>query len=302
MSFSPTQLDASYAFCRETVRKAGSNFTPCFFLLNRSKRQAMEALYAFMRHTDDLTDNPRPASERRRALDRWQAALLESLSGQTCQPSSDLPGMPLLPALADAVRRFEIPQEYLEAAIEGVAMDLERHCYETFADLAEYCHRVASAVGLACIYVWGFRGPEAFGPATQCGLAFQLTNILRDLREDVEQGRIYLPLEDFRQCGYSPEDLARGVVDQRFQHLVELETDRAAQLYREGGGLMRYLESDGRRIFGMMFHVYHSLLMEIRRRPNEIFRNRIRLGGGQKLAIALRWIVWPPRTLELVGE
>lgn len=311
MSQTSVSLEASYAFCRHTARGAGSNFTPCFWVLPRSKRRAMEVLYAFMRHTDDLADNPQPVSQRREALVRWRAALDGALSGRetTWGPSQlsrsdngtvpfgkpdDPPGLALLPALADTVRTFAIPREHLQAVIQGVEMDLARQSYETFEELAEYCRRVASAVGLACLYIWGFRGPEAFEPAIACGVAVQLTNILRDLREDAQQGRIYLPREDLHACNYAPEDLLRGVVDKRLRQVVELEADRAERLYRQGAALANYLEADGRRVFGMMMSVYHGLLRRIRRRPEQVLLRRIRLPWWEKLAIAARWSLGPP--------
>jgi len=316
-------LDASYAACRQVVHRAGSNFGPCFWILSRSKRRAMEALYAFLRQTDDLADNPQPAADRRATLARWRAALDEALRAcETAGTGSErtgrnaeaprggempvpifsntaVPGAALLPALADTVRRYQIPREHLEAVIDGVEMDLDDRRYETFEELAEYCRRVASAVGLACIYIWGFRGDKALEPASQCGVAFQITNILRDLGEDARQGRIYLPLEDFRQCGYRAEELLRGAADERFHRLMQIQIDRAQQLYREGLGLMPYLEPDGRRIFGMMVEVYHGLLHKIRRDPGAVLHRRIRLSGWQKLAIAARWTLWPRRQWPL---
>ena len=257
------ETDGSYAFCRQVVRRAGSSFTPWFLVLSRDKRRAMDALYAFMRHTDDLADNPQPVERRRQTLAAWRAALAAGLGKDEgrrmrdevgrageggklppmaasaafiLHPSSFIPfeaiGAGLLPALADTVRRFKIPAAHLEAVIDGVEMDLDRHRYQTFDQLADYCRHVASAVGLACIHVWGFRGDEALGPATQCGLAFQLTNILRDLGEDAAAGRIYLPLDDFQACGYSPDELCRGVVNDRYLRLMRLQTDRAEELYR----------------------------------------------------------------------
>ncbi len=297
MSRSRPVLAASYAFCHQVVRQARSSFSPCFLLLPRPKRRAMEALYAFMRQTDDLADNPRPTVERRAALAGWRTALDAALSGSA--DAVELPGSLLLPAVADTVHAFQIPKEYLHAVIDGVEMDLERPYYETFSELAEYCRRVASAVGLACIYVWGFRGDEAFHLAQQCGVAFQLTNILRDLKEDAQQGRVYLPREDLRACGYPAEDLARGIVDKRFERLMALELERAERLYREGAELAHYLEPDGRRIFGMMTTVYYRLLGEVRRRQHEVLVRRIRLSAWQKLRVACRWTLFPPRSLVL---
>ena len=205
----------------------------------------MEALYAFMRHTDDLADDLAPDRPRRDALAAWRAELEHALGGggqRTRRDAGD--NRVSLPALADAVRRFGIPHEQLRAVIDGVEMDLDRHRYETFDELQQYCQRVASAVGLACIHVWGFRGPEAFEPARKAGIALQVTNILRDLKEDAAAGRVYLPLEDLRDCGYSVEDLLAGVVNEPFFRLMRLEIDRAEQFYRDGAELMDWLEPE----------------------------------------------------------
>ena len=183
--------------------------------------------------------------------------------------------------------------------LDGVEMDLDDRRYETFDELAEYCHRVASAVGLACIHIWGFRSEQAFEPARQCGLAFQLTNILRDVKEDAARGRMYLPLSELRQCGYSPEDLRRGSADERFDRVMALQIDRARRLYREGAQLFDLLEPDGRRVFGMMTATYHALLERIARRPREILVRRVCLSGWRKLRIAARWMLLPPRRSAL---
>jgi phytoene synthase len=256
----------------------------------------MDALYAFMRHTDDLADNLQIACPRRESLVAWRASLEQALIG-IFKPLAASQGHALLPALADAVKRFHIPHEHLTAVIDGVEMDLDRRRYETFDDLRLYCQRVASAVGLACIYVWGFRGPEAFEPARQAGVALQLTNILRDLKEDAASDRVYLPLEDLRQCGYAIEDLGRGVANDAYYRLISLEVDRAEQFYRKGAELMEWLEPDGRRIFGLMTATYHALLRKIARRPAAVFRRHVRLSGPKRLQLALRWALLPPRRI-----
>jgi phytoene synthase len=333
---------SSYAFCRQVVRRAGSSFTPWFLVLSPDRHRAMDALYAFMRHTDDLADNSEPVERRRQSLVRWRAALADALGDAASQEAlgataglstygrvspgghagptenahhpgvaaganqsaaaviaADPIGPGLLPALADAVRRFGIPAAHLEAVIDGVEMDLDRRHYQTFDQLADYCRHVASAVGLACIHVWGFRGQEAFGPASQCGLAFQLTNILRDLGEDAAAGRLYLPLDDLQACGYSPDDLREGVVDERYFRLMRLQTDRAEAFYRGGAGLFGLLEPEGRRIFGLLLDVYHRLLGRIRRRPADVLVRRVRLSCWQKLGVASRWMLLPPRRTAL---
>ena len=143
------------------------------------------------------------------------------------RPSSLLPASFLLFSLADAVQCFRIPPEHLFAAIDGVEMDLDGNRYETFEQLERYCERVASAVGLACIHIWGFDGQEALEPARRVGLALQLTNILRDVKEDAARGRVYLPLEDLRTCGYAVEDLRANITNDAFFRLMRLEIERA---------------------------------------------------------------------------
>jgi len=311
MSGQPDSLSASYAACRRAARRSRSSFYPFFVFLPARKRRAMDALYAFMRRTDDLTDSHQPLAQRREALARWRAELVAALEDRpsaaaslrngppSLRPAEDRAAAVLLPAVADTVRRFQIPAEHLHAVIDGVGMDLQRRQYETFEELAEYCHRVASAVGLACIHIWGFRGREAIEPARRCGVAMQLTNILRDLKEDAQRGRIYLPREDFRQCGYSAEELTAGVADERFVRLVRLESGRARRFYREGAELIRWLEPDGQRVFGMMVTVYGRLLDKIDRHPAAVLARRVGLGRWEKLCIAARWALLPARRSAL---
>jgi phytoene synthase len=296
---------ASYGVCRGIARRSKSSFYAGFALLPREKRRAMDALYAFMRHTDDLADCEAPAKSRRELLLRWRDALRRAVAGDFSTPEDaeplppedlelDLTGTLVLPALVDAVRRFQIPLEHLHAVIDGVEMDLTRTRYETFAELELYCQRVASAVGLACIYVWGFRGEGAFEPARQCGLAVQLTNILRDVKEDAARGRVYLPLEDVRACGAAVEDLLDGVAGEPVARLVAMEVARAESFYREGARLAEFLEPDGRRIFGLMTATYRALLRKIAARPHAILSRRVRLGAAKKLQLALRWLLFSP--------
>ena len=162
--------------------------------------------------------------------------------------------------MVQTVREFQIPPESLLAVLDGVEMDLEPRVYATFDELAVYCERVASAVGLACIHIWGFSGDNVLGPSRSAGLALQLTNILRDLSEDARRGRVYVPLEDIIACGYSAEELRDGVVNRPFLRLMEMEIDRAEQFYREAAELPRWLHKDGHRIFGLMMETYHALL------------------------------------------
>ena len=300
MNVSPEAIAESYAACHRMSRHAGSNFPAAFLLLPRAKRRAMDALYAFMRHSDDLVDEPHCGCRPAEALLQWRKALEQSLSGvshdaatdrpeESCPEQDDSTGRALLPALVHTIGAFRIPPEHLLTVLDGVEMDLARRRYQTFEQLTTYCERVASAVGMACIHIWGFDSGEAMGPARSAGLALQLTNILRDLKEDAQQDRVYLPLDDLEECGYSVADLRAGVVNASFRRLMEMEAGRAERLYEEGAQLLRWLHPDGRRIFGMMTATYHALLGEIRRRPGDVFARRIRLSWPKKLRIIARW-------------
>src|SRR5262245_61604354 len=188
----------SFAWWPPLARSMAANFSHAFRLLPRRQYQDMSALYAFLRLADDLTDEPGEIEEKRRRLDDYRRQLDQALAGNC--------SLPLHAAFVDTVRARGIPVEYLHAVLEGVGMDLDIACYETFADLYLYCYRVASVVGLSCIHIWGFRDEQAKAYAEAAGIAFQLTNILRDLGEDAARGRVYLPLEDLRRFQYRPEE------------------------------------------------------------------------------------------------
>jgi phytoene synthase len=279
-------IESSYVHCRQLTRRTAGNFYYSFLVLPRRKRWAMCALYAFARLTDDLGDNSLPATDRRQDLAGWRRSLDKALVGEF--------DAPIFPALADAVHRYRLPPEHLHAVIDGVEMDLDHQGFETFDELSDYCFKVASAVGLCCIHIWGFSGPEALEPARKCGIAFQLTNILRDLKEDAALGRIYLPREDLRRFGYTADDLRAGQCDERFKQLMRFEIDRADRLYEDGAQLERWLERDGKPVFGAMNGIYRGLLDEIKRLDGDVFHHRVRLSAWRKLRIAGRWLLARP--------
>ncbi len=202
-------LARSYVYCEGLARREAGNFYHAFRLLPADQRRAMCALYSFLRVADDLADGPGTAEEKRGPLGDWRRRLDEAVKGVYSHP--------LHPALHHALRRFGVPCEHLHAVLDGVAMDLTVARYDTFADLYPYCYRVASAVGLACIPIWGFTGEQARDYAEAAGVAFQLTNILRDLGEDAGRGRVYLPREDLERFGYGEDALSAGVRDDRFR-------------------------------------------------------------------------------------
>jgi phytoene synthase len=290
-----TSLHASYAACQNLARVAARNFYYSFWVLPKPKRRAMCALYAFFRRTDDLGDDG-PIAARRAALDDWRAAWHEAQADR-CRD-------PLLPAVIDTVRRYAIPPEYLETAIDGVASDLVRSRFATFEELSEYCYQVASVVGLACIHVWGFRQePAAYEAAKRCGIAFQLTNILRDVGEDARLGRIYLPQAELAQFGLSDDDLRRGdelirTRDPRWQRLFAFQLERAESYYRDARALTAYLDPDGLAVYGAMVDIYHGLLVKLRHCGGDVFSARISLPGWRKTLLAARHLLWRrPRLL-----
>jgi len=271
----------SYAACEAIARRAASSFYPAFRVLPTPQRRAMCALYAFLRIADDISDEPAALDEKRQGLQHWRDGLRQSLAG--------LPSHPIHPALCDAVRRFEIPCEYLTAALDGVEMDLTPTVYGTFAELQTYCYRVASVVGLACIHIWGFEGGEQTKElAVHAGIAFQLTNILRDLGEDAARDRVYLPRTDLDRFGYSTDALRRGERDQAFRELMRFQIARARGFYDAAWPLVPRLRPPGRAVFLVMARTYRALLDVIERRDYDVFSSRARVGRWRKLWLALR--------------
>jgi phytoene synthase len=273
-------LGGSYAYCRQLAKKEAGNFYHAFRLLPTEQHRAMCALYAFMRLTDDLTDAAGPLDEKRENLARWRLDLIRALDGE--------PTHPLHPAFCHTLRHFHIPQKYVEDVLDGVAMDLERTRYQTFEELYPYCYRVASAVGLCCIHIWGFSDERALVHAEAAGVALQLTNILRDVAEDAQRGRIYLPLDELKRYGYSEENLLRGVADDSFRALMEFQAERARGFYESAGGLIGMLPPPGRAVFLVMSQTYRELLSIMAARHFDVFRHRARVSPWRKLWFAVR--------------
>jgi phytoene synthase len=276
----------SYAWCERLARQQAGNFYHAFRLLPTAQRRAMCALYAFMRVADDRTDGPESIAEKRLALAGWRQQLDEALTGHYHHP--------LHAAFHHTVEQYGIPRRYLDEVLDGVGMDLDTGRYDTFADLYRYCYRVASAVGLACIHIWGFAEERAKEHAEAAGIALQLTNILRDLGEDAARGRVYLPREDLERFGYGIEDLERGARDVRFRELMRFQVERARRYYESAEPLAGLLDPAGRAVFLVMLRTYRGLLEAIVRRDYDVFRSRVRLSRLRKLWLAaqvlpLRW-------------
>jgi 15-cis-phytoene synthase len=287
-------LAESYSYCEKLTRTQAGNFYPAFRVLAAPERRAMCALYAFMRVADDLSDEPNTVEHKRAALAEYRRQYHDCLTGTYAHP--------LHPALHHIMTTYQIPPGYPEAVLDGVEMDLTTTHYATFEDLYRYCYRVASAVGLCCIHIWGFNDSQAPKLAEKAGIALQLTNILRDLGEDASRGRVYLPGEDLNRFGYDEQMLHQGVCNDSFRALMRFEAERAQRYYAESAGLLQMLPPPGRAVFQVMFRTYHGLLEAIVERNYDVFSERVRLSRWRKLRLVLQAIPtrygWNPSRLE----
>ncbi|HEV2289932.1 MAG TPA: phytoene/squalene synthase family protein [Candidatus Acidoferrales bacterium] len=252
-------VSASYDHCRKIARAAARNFYYGFMLLPAAKRDALCALYAFMRGVDDISDEPGTIEDKCRRLSERRAEMDKGLAGGSQDD-------PVWPALRHAVSAYAIPQLYLHDLISGAEMDLTISSYQTFDALREYCYRVAGTVGLCCLYVFGFSDPHAPELAEKLGIAFQLTNILRDLPRDHAMGRVYLPNEDFARFQCDPQQLGDANASAAIAPLVQFESDRAWQFYREGWPLLGLVSEDSHAALWAMARIYSGILEKIERR------------------------------------
>jgi 15-cis-phytoene synthase len=274
-----TALEASYRYCRQVARREARNFYYSFLLLPRSRRDAMCAIYAFMRACDDLSDDPEQAGAG--PLRRWREDLHDALAGHYHEH-------PCWPAFHDTVRRFRIPAQYFDDMIDGVTSDLEPRIIETFDELYAYCYRVASVVGLTIVHIFGFESPRALELAEKCGIAFQLTNILRDVREDCERGRIYLPAEDLRRFNLTAAELCDPAANDRFRDLMRFEAARARAFYEASAPLVGIVERHSRPSLRALIGIYRRLLERIEQSNYDVLARRIRLPAWEKVWILMR--------------
>lgn len=284
-----SQLHVAYSVCRGITRTQAKNFYYGFLVLPKRKRQALSAVYAFMRRCDDIADDPGFAPlERRQKLDAWVDAFHAAEAGL---PTDD----PILLALVDAQRRYSIPIGLLDQLAFGTAMDVEvpqeenrpRHPiqYRSFQDLERYCYNVASVVGLVCIHVFGYRDPAAERLAERLGLAFQLTNIIRDVKEDAALGRVYLPQDDLAQFGISEAELANVTDPAKLRPLLEMEAQRAFENYAAGDELLHLVSEDSQPALWVLITIYRGLLQKIVRLNYDVFSRKVSLTVPEKLKI-----------------
>ena len=279
-------LARSQAYCDELTGRAARNFYWGLKLLPKAKRAAMCTLYAYMRLLDDIADEEggRSPQQRLEDLEAWRAWTNCALAGQP--PDSD---SPIWPAFAEMIRQYRIPAWVFEEAIAGQDQDLQPAAFGSFEQLRQYCVRVAGTVGVASIYIWEFEGGEATeAMAVDRGIAFQLTNVLRDLREDADRGRIYLPRDEMEAAGVKAEDLLASRASGGFERLMRQQVERAESYYTRSAGLEQRIARDSRPALVAMTSIYHSLLGKIAADPTRVLRERVSLSKFKKLCIGWR--------------
>ncbi len=291
------QLNHAYAVCRGIARRAAKNFYYGFMVLPSEKRDALSAVYAFMRHADDIADEPGDPQQKRQKMGEWLEAAKAVFDGK---PTDD----PVLMALGDAQKKFKIPPELFEKLVYGTSLDLEipstpgepAVVCETFEDLRHYCYYVASVVGLVCIRIFGYEDSKAEFLAEDCGLAFQLTNIIRDVKEDSAMGRIYIPQEDLERSNLTPANFAPGALQnpaqaQQLRPALEYEAERARKYYESAKWLMELIEEDSRAALWVLVEIYSRLLKKITDRNYDVLTERVRLTTWEKLKVLSRGVL-----------
>jgi phytoene synthase len=283
--------EQGYVLAEQVTRENSKSFYLASALLPETKRRAVRVLYAFCRVTDDLVDkvndNGAHPNAAVRQLAEWRARALAA------PPADDI----LLKAWYGVRAHYRIPSTYVRQLIDGIGLDLTQRRYATFDGLAKYCYGVASTVGLMAMHIIGYHDRAAIPYAVKLGVALQLTNILRDIGEDFQQGRVYLPQEDLERFGYTEEDLARGVIDERFRNLIDFEIARAKQLYAEAWDGIRMLSPDGRLAIAAAADMYRGILDKIVANQYDVFHRRAHLGAVEKLA-RLPKLWWQVRALD----
>jgi phytoene synthase len=287
-------LDIAYDHCQQVAKEHAKNFYYASRTLPLQKRRAIYAAYAVCRLWDDIADDDAPLSEKRRMFAETRRTLATTLSAPSHDESdgSNSPhSAPEFIALADATNAFGIPVRYYDEILVGVESDLVKDRFANFAELREYCYRVASVVGLICIEVFGYDDPGAEDYAVDMGIALQLTNILRDLKEDAGRDRIYIPQDEMAEFGYTEEDLKNEIVNDRFRSLMKYQVDRARSHYEKSRPLFDMVELESRTCLRVLHEAYAAILDRIEDSGFDVFSQRIGLSASEKLLITARlWI------------
>ena len=276
-------LESAYEACRTITRREAKNFYYAFLTLPVAKRRAIYAAYAFCRHCDDTVDEETSTEAKLKALSDLQANLDSTYSGSASSP--------VYVALADVARNYDIPQDYFQEIILGVESDLVKDRFQNFDELKEYCYRVASVVGLICLQIFGYEDDRAKEYAVDLGLAMQLTNIIRDVREDLDMGRVYLPQDEMARFGYSEDDLRNGVRNEAFLELMRFQSQRAREYFDRGFKLLPYLSRRSRACPAVLGALYSKVLDRIEASDYNVLESRVSLSKAEKIGITAKtWL------------
>jgi len=274
------QVGDAFAYCREVTKTHAKNFYYAFWFLPKPKREAIYAVYAFCRYCDDIADGDYAKDTQPDLLKAWRQELDQCYAGQ--------PTHRITQALHHVIQQYDLPKHYFEELMRGVEMDFSVRRYDTFGELEQYCYRVASVVGLLCIEIFGYRHAGVREYARLIGISLQLINIMRDVKEDVEAGRIYLPLEDLRAFGYPETDLLQQRYTPEFVALMKCQAQRADDYYRRAQASLLPGDKWGLVTPEIMAGIYRATLRHIQRHNYDIFAGRVSLPGWRKVMIALR--------------
>ena len=272
-----TELELAYSHCQRVTKENARNFYYTFRPMPAEKRQAMYAVYAYCRLCDDIADGELPIDEKYDGFAEVRRNL------EASEPSGD--DAPMYRALHDAAARYQIPYRHFEEILQGVEMDMVKSRFASFDELQDYCYMVASVVGLVCIRIFGYEDPKARAYAVDMGLAMQLTNILRDVKEDAERGRIYIPMDEMSRFDYTEGELERGALTDGFRSLMAYQAERARGYFESSRALFPLISADARTCPRLMHATYSGILERIEQAGFDVFSQRIGLSTGAKLLL-----------------
>ncbi|MFH2134293.1 MAG: presqualene diphosphate synthase HpnD [Pseudomonadota bacterium] len=272
-----------YEYCQDKVKQSGSSFTSSFRILSKERREAMTVLYAFCREVDDVVDECSDANVARTTLNWWRNEVAAIYGGK--------PTHPVCQALIPVVQRYNLPQEHLLEIIDGMEMDLDQPRYADFKSLQLYCYRVASVVGLLSAQIFGYTDRETLKYAHDLGIAFQLTNIIRDVGEDARRNRIYLPMDEMQQFGVTAADILNANETDNFQKLMAFQIERARRYYQQAFDHLPAADRKAQRAGLIMAAIYRAVLDEVERSGCHVLKKRVSLGPAYTLWLAIKaWL------------
>ena len=292
MPAASTELQSGYDECRSITRREAKNFYYAVLTLPPARRRAIYVVYAFCRHCDDSVDTAGSTEEKQAVLSQIREDLAGSYSGATAAP--------VFLALAEVANQYDIPQQHFQEVVSGVETDLVKTRYADFQELRQYCYQVASVVGLICLQIFGFQDQRARQHAIDLGLAMQLTNIARDVKEDLDMGRVYLPQDDLARFGYSEEDLKAGTVNHQFVELMQFQAQRAKEYFQSGFQLLPYLSPRSRACPAVLGGLYCKVLERIESHGYDVLNHRASLTTAEKIRVLTQ--TWLGSYLPIISQ